>query len=712
MVWQTPARLGVAAFGVIFAVGVYVAMGDRPSPAPATPIVRIDSKSTSEVLGGLLRRLSGVDEEFSLFAEKQARYSDGSEKLSGVRIEIKNRNGRDFTITADEAQVGANEQKFNLRGNILLKASDGFELQTGDATYDHADGIVRAPGSVTFARGRMAGAGVGMTYDEKQEILTLASGSRVSMYDEARMATTSFESGSSSLDRAADVLTLEDTVHVMRELQEFDADRGVARLSENEDVVRYVELRGSARVSGGGAVDEMSAREIDLDYTDDGLLLERVLMVGEAAAALKGAAGAPARQMFGGRLDLTLAADGTVTTVIGQEGVRLVLPPGDDTPSRTITARTLDATGEAGKGLTGIRFDDTVVYREGASAVATREAGSQSLRLALAAEAVSEAIFTGRATFRDGTLQANATEARYSPARGTLALIGGSPAVSDEQVVINGDTIDVAFETRTMTAAGRARTTYKGTPQKARTGKAPNSKMPGLLKADTPVTVNADRLEYTGSTGLADYRGTVELRQGSGTNIRAGRLTLDQETGNLTATGSARVALVNDKGDVSTGNANEIRYTDATRVIAYTTAAPGTSQLVGAQGDLRAPRITITLAKEAAEVARIDAEPSLTIQVDRRTVTGARLEYIAHDPATKDGKYVVYGTPAHPMTLDDRSTPIGGRSCGMKLTMSKAGGNNVIEGGGLTRPTAGGAGSCAPAPLPPPSAPRAPAPSR
>lgn len=704
MSWQKRARAGVGLFAVLFAAGVYFAMGERQKAAPRIAVEREDPTSTLEVMGAILSRFSGSDEDFVVEADSKISYPDGSERSKGLRITIKKRNGRDVTISADEALVGANESTFDLKQNIVLKASDGFELHTDNATFNNTERIVRAPGSVTFSRGRMAGSGIGMTYAEDAQILTLASDSQVALSNEAGVVTTSFESGSSSLDRAANVLTLQDRVHVVRDAQEFDATHGVARLSEDEAFVRHVELRGQARVSSGGAVDAMSARDIDLDYSDDGTLLERVILVGDAGMALKGANGAPARQIHGGRLDLTLAADGTVNRIIGQEGVRLVLPPDDDTPPRTITARTLDAIGESGKGLTHIEFRESVDYREGAGTARARDARSQSLRLTLLADAVAEATFTGNTTFRDGALQASANEARYSPSKGTLGLSGGAPEVSDEQVVINGTSIDVAFETRHMVAEGRTRTTYTGTPAKGRGASEPATKMPGLLKPNQPVTVTAGTLDYTGSTSAAVYTGVVELRQGAGTFIRANRLTLDQESGDLTASGNARAILVGEADASSTGTADEIRYTDTTRVIAYTTPAPATSRVVSAEGDLTASRIDITLQKEGSGVARIDAQHTVSIQVDPRTITGVRLEYIAPSQGatpTDGGSYVVYGDARHPVTVLNRATCE--RSSGMmKLTMSKATDNIVLEGGGLALPRVDGTGTCAPVAPPSP----------
>lgn len=705
MSWQKRARLGVAVFAVIFAIGVYVAMGERQKAAPLQPIERKDPTSISEVFGGVLKRLSGADEDFVVVAESRLGYADGSEKLSGIRIDVRKRNGRDFTITADEALVGANESAFDLRRNIVLKASDGFELHTEQATFNSSDEVVRAPGAVTFTRGAMSGSGVGMTYDERAQVLTLASDSQVALHDDAGMVTTSFESGSSALDRVANVLTLLDSVHVLRDGQEFDAERGVARLSEAEEFVQYVELRGNARVSGGGAVDAMGARDIDLDYTDDGKLLERVILVGDAAAALKGAEGVAARELHGGRLDLTFAADGTVTRVVGQDAVRLVLPADDGTPQRTITARTLDGTGEAGKGLTRIEFKDAVEFREGATPASLREARSQLLRLGLDDNAVSDATFTGRVTFTDGALKASAEEARYSPVQGTLGLSGGTPEVADEQVVIRGTTIDVVFETRHMVARGNTRTTYSTAPPKGRGAKAPATKMPGLLDGAESVTVTAGTLDYTGAKSAAVYTGNVVLRQGTGTSIRADTIALDQESGNLTATGNARATIVSDGNESSRGSGDEIRYTDKTRVMSYVTRAPGRSQLVSAQGDLRAGRIDITLQQEGSGVARIDAQQDVWIQLEQRTLTGVRLEYVAA-PASQpkgQGSYVVHGSARQPVTMVRRSDA----SCmtAMKLTLVEGTDNIEIDGGGLVLPRVGPCAPPSPGPATKPPAP-------
>ena len=95
----------------------------------------------------------------------------------------------------------------------------------------------------------------------------------------------------------------------------------------------------------------MSARDIDLDYTDDGETLERVLLTGSAALAMTGQNGASGRQMMGETLDVALAPDGSVTRATGRENVQLDFPASDGAAARTVKARLLDGQGEPGKGL-------------------------------------------------------------------------------------------------------------------------------------------------------------------------------------------------------------------------------------------------------------------------------------------------------------------------------------------------------------------------
>ena len=79
-------------------------------------------------------------------------------------------------------------------------------------------------------------------------------------------------------------------MHALRGEQVIDADRG-ERAADGGRRSRHASSSCAAtrRVAGGsGTLDSMSARDIDLDYTDDGETLERVLLTGGGAMAHDG----------------------------------------------------------------------------------------------------------------------------------------------------------------------------------------------------------------------------------------------------------------------------------------------------------------------------------------------------------------------------------------------------------------------------------------
>ena len=112
-------------------------------------------------------RFKREHEDVSVEYERQLTYADGSTKLMGVTVSTDERDGgRAFTVTGKEGEVGQNDSIVELNGDVKLVASDGFTAKTEHATYNDGEGLVRAPGPVEFARDRMSGSGVGMTYDK------------------------------------------------------------------------------------------------------------------------------------------------------------------------------------------------------------------------------------------------------------------------------------------------------------------------------------------------------------------------------------------------------------------------------------------------------------------------------------------------------------------------------------------------------------------
>ena len=97
----------------------------------------------------------------------------------------------------------------------------------------------------------MTGTGVGMSYDQANDVLKLTGQVHVVVKDESDNTLYDFSSNSGTLARQEHYLALEGSVHVLRGDEVLESDRGMARLSDMNEFVTFIELRGSARVSGG-----------------------------------------------------------------------------------------------------------------------------------------------------------------------------------------------------------------------------------------------------------------------------------------------------------------------------------------------------------------------------------------------------------------------------------------------------------------------------
>jgi LPS export ABC transporter protein LptC len=728
MRWQQRARLGIAIFGIVFAGIVYFAIGKRVSPTPAPAPKRVDPSATVETSHGVLDRVAGSKLVFRINFERMLTYENGATKLIRVRVDVKERQGRDFVITAGEAQAGAKHEDLQLSGNVKMEASDGFVLLTDVARFNQVEGIVRAAGPVSFSKGRMTGSGHGMTYDKNTDVLVILDQARVKTTDEGGKTTGEFTAGKATFARMENYLLLETAVHVLRGEQTLDAERVRATLTDDDERITFIELREKAAVAGGsGAFDSMRAEAIDLGYADDGQTVERVVLSNNGAIALKGQQGGAGRRMLGDSLALAMAPDGAVTSATGVGNVEMELPPTAAAAGRRIRARTLDASGQAGKGLTSARFTDAVEYREeGQKGGAARVARSRELVVGLEGDAVIDAVFRGQVQFEEQGLKGSAAEARYDPAKGVLRLKGadegGGPRVADEQIEVEADAIDVTLEGRSMRASANVKTVLRG-----------QSKSPGLLKAGQPANVSAAAMEYDGDSGRALYTGAAQLWQGD-TAVRGDAITIDRGKGNLSASGNARSTLAFGS-DSSIGRAEEIRYEDASRQLTYTgrkpapkdvtpgkdaqadppgepriapsgeapvgaagaaqiatpgdatvAAAAALAQLSGPQGDLRAHRIVVHLAKSESRMERLEAFDTVTLRLETRVATSSRVTYFAADE-----RYVLSGTPAVPVKVVETCR----ETIGQTLTFFKTTDRIIVDGNEERRTqTKTGGGPC------------------
>jgi LPS export ABC transporter protein LptC len=682
--WQKRLRVGLAVFGILFAGLVYRSIGERRVAGPVRPAERTDPNAIMETGQAEAQQVRRTARDFEIKSERTLGYADNSVKYINVVITV-HKEERSYVITAKEASAGPNQVELQLSGAVKISVSDGFELMTERGTFNQNESIARAPGAVTFKKGHMSGSGSNATYNQKDDVLNIAESARIVVIEDNGKTSFDGAAGSAVLDRTQDVLFLDSKVHVLRDTQVIDADKVMARLSPKEDVITALELRGNSNVKGGnGPLDSMNADAIDLTYSEDGTKLERALLNGKASFSTAADEHASSRRMAGGVLEVTTAPDGTVATVIGKDGVQLDMPSVENGPPRTIRARPLDATGEPGRGLTAVRFRDDVVFQEdNKTNKSSREVRSQSLNASLEGDGLRNAFFSGGVSFKEKGFEAAAAEARYQPGMGILNLSGTGgprPFVTDDQIHVEAREIDVTLESHGMEARGNARTTLSGKSSTAKDG----GRLPGLLKEGQAASVNAEQLDYKGANGRAEYTGMATLVQGDTTAIRGERIILDQQKGDLVASGSARSSLMLDKGRTE-GRANEIRYDEAARTVTYSAGAVAPTsgqaasvplsvplaQVSGPDGDLRAERIEIVLAREENGVDRLEAYNRVTMVVGARTASGTRLTYHASEE-----RYVISSTGVTPVSIRESCQETTGRT----LTFFKSSDRIIVDG--------------------------------
>jgi len=683
--WQRRVRLVVAGTGIGCAIAVYAAMRERPAPPEPAPVpTRVDPTALIESSGAVVQQVRGEKQDFLVKAEQQLTYEGGATRLVGVEIAVTNRGGRDYVIRAGEAEAGERQQELRLRGSVRLESTDGFRLETDEAFFSEADGQMRAPGAFSFERRLLQGIGTGMTYDRTSDVLTVIADADIRLTDDGGNTRTRFVAGNAVFTRPQHLIVLGDTVHVLHDEQIADAGRTAVHLSEDDSLLRRVELRVDAEVRGGAAgIETLRAQMIDLDYDEAGQQLTRVRLNERALVTSPGTAGRRAQNIRGGTIDIVLDGSGALESLLARDAVELGLPDSPTEPAKLIQANQLNAEAGPGGTISRASFDGDVLYSEGSGTAEARTVRSRALRVVMADERLSEASFFGSVGFQSRGLDAAGASVAYSPAMGSILITGsdaaGGPRVRDERVSIDAARIDVEIENRNMRAAGAVKTMLQpasstGSTSGAR-GRAPStSRLPGLFEQGRAASGTADSFEYGGDAGRATYRGNATLWQGD-TTVRGDVIFLDQGTGDLTVTGAARssIALA---GGVSASRSASLTYADRDRRITYDGGSGGTAQVTGPDGDLRANRVVVRLEATGNRVAGLEARTGVTLKLDTRTATGERLDFLA-----RDERYVMTGSARTPVKIVEGCR----ETTGGTLTFYKSADRVVIDGNETAR---------------------------
>jgi lipopolysaccharide transport protein LptA len=674
----------------VIAVVAYT-LRPREAVAPQKPVEPLDKGVKVLTIAGDFIEYQGTRQDLKIYFKRQSTDQNDQTKLSDVKIDVTNRSGRDYTITGREMQVGKDESSFEVKGEVKLATSDGLVAYSEQATYSASEKIVRAPGPVKFSRGRMTGTGIGFNFDEQRDMLMILEQADVNFAPEGKEGPMHVTAGAFTYARRDRFMRFERTMHMDRGGQLIDANDSIVKLYPDRDETDQIELRGNSRVTGGGtmgAVQTMAAKDMNLKYGEDGRTLQHATLVGAAAIDLATKSGTGGQKLAGELMDIALEADGSVRTLSAREAVEVTLPATKDLGPRTIRATSLTATGNP-QGLREMKFDEKIEYRE----AATKTQGARVVRartleadLESATGALAEAHFIGDVDVTDGAMHATSVDAVYKVAEGTMSLGGKGrrPHVENDALSIEADAIDVTLNPRSLTATGRVSSTML--PSRKPTGATPAANRPGLLADQETVGIVAEKLTYDETTRKADYTGQARLLQGE-TNIYADSLTIDETKGDLSATGKVVTTLaISEKDSAATtkpkpmvGRAGAFAYSDQTRMATYTT----TAQLDGDQGNLRAAKIEMKLAKDENTLDGLEADGAVTALVDKRTVTGTHLSY---EPA--DDKYIVIGVPVKMLDADCQETS------GKTLTFWKASDRVQVDGNNEVRTQTKGGGKC------------------
>jgi lipopolysaccharide transport protein LptA len=260
----------------------------------------------------------------------------------------------------------------------------------------------------------------------------------------------------------------------------------------------------------------------------------------------------------------------------------------------------------------------------------------------------------------------------------------------NDRIAVDAGHIAVTLVGPKIKASGNVKSVLQA-PKKGQ--KTADTKIPSMLKSDQPVNVVGDELDYDGSASKATYTGNALLWQGD-TSVKGASITIDDKTGDLSATGPVTTTALLEQSDRkdtgqtkkervrSVATAEAFKYEEAERRARYT----GDAHLSGPQGDITAERIDLYLKPSGDEVDRAEAfaaeSGTVTIREQNRKTVGAHLTYTAIDD-----RYVIVGKPA--MNTD----ACGNETTGATLTFVKATDTITVDGNGFRTQTKG-TGAC------------------
>jgi LPS export ABC transporter protein LptC len=707
--WQKRARLVIAVVGLGVIVAVLLTVRGRRPADEADPVVRVDPTAVAESAGGRTVLARGARMPGVVDFERMLSYADGTAKFLAPTYTTE-RDGREFVVRSREATVAADQSQVVMTGDVRMRSEDGWTAETQQATFNRGEDVIRAPGAFAFEKGTMRGSSVGMTYDQRRDVLWLLDRVTITVAPDASGGSSAeITAGSAGYARRDRYVRFERSVRLVRDGRVIEAEGGLAHLSADESRLERLELQGESRIltpdPAPGGLQEMCARDMNLVYAAEGETLERATLsdgaCGQPVAVIQfaGTGDAAGRRLSGRHIDITFGPEGEVSALSARDQVELALPATGDSSGRVIRSAAMEGTGRPGQGLSAATFSGGVEFREAAAGNdAPRVARARTLTAAMdpASGGIEDARFAGGTRFEHGALRASAVDGRYQVTKGVLELSGSDgttdPRVENERLTVDAKRIELTFEGPRLVATTEVRSVLRPAPKSERGGGSQGLAVPGMLEDNQPVYITGAALRYDGARSRAEYTGGSRLWQAD-TTIQGETIVLDESTGDLRASGGPEGGLVRsafalEQQDETTGKpvkvpslatARELHYEDAARRATYTTDA----HVNGPPGDCHAAKIELYFAEAGGTLERAEAYERVRLTADARAATGDRMTYFASDE-----RYLMTGTPVR-ITEECRETT------GKTLTFWRSTDRILVDGNEEIRTLTKSGGACA-----------------
>jgi lipopolysaccharide export system protein LptA len=659
------ARFGLAIGLTGFGAVVFLRVQQRVEPVAALAVDRLDPDAVIESTGVELVRTAGGEENFALTGNRQQTFEDGSMRFfEGMSLKVTEQLDREsFIVTGIEASMDDAQTEFTVSGDVQLTVSDGLMVRTGALAFARGQSLVTmidGPVPTAFNRSGLEASGRNPTYDRDRAITNLPEAALVRLTGDGDREAVDIESARATLAHDDRYMRFEGGTTAATGPLVLESENMTAHFGEEETALERIELRGLADIRSinptAGGLRAMRADDMTLEFESTSRVLKRALLAGKATIELVGTDGNRGARISAMTMHATLAPDGgDVTALEAWDAVRLQLPDTPDGARQDIRAGRLTPDGPPGSEMTAVRFEQDVVYQERRTGVGSA-AASRVIRADRLEAGVKEGLsallaarFLGHVSFDDDRRAATASEVVYDVTGGLVTLNRApdarlTPSVTDTTSRIEAGTITLAVDGSMLEASGGVTSVL--TPEGAGDDDAATStsrQLPALLDEDQQVLVSAAALRHDADVGQTTYRGQAHLWQG-GTSFEGDTLEIDDQTGNLTASGNVRTRIqlmrLNEstqRSEVSSTRveASTVVYDSVERHAVYDTKA----LLRSDHGNLIADTIEVFLATDDRTLDRLEATGNVTLGLDGRWATGDHLVYYE-----AEGRYEMEGS--------------------------------------------------------------------